>query len=307
MTDLRQALDDYLAIRRALGFKLQRVGQMLPGFVTYMEQAGAATITTELALAWAKQPAGGAAWWRIRLRAVRGFAQHLQNVDPRTEVPPADLLPAPPTRATPYLYSESDVGRLMTAARTLASPLKAVTYETLVGLLATTGMRMGEAIRLDRADLDWNNGVLTVRSSKFGKSREVPLHPSTLGALRAYQRRCDQLCPRPKAPSFFISTTGTRLDQPTVGATFVMLARQAGLGPRSPRCRPRPHDLRHSFAVRTLLNWYRAGDNVESKLPLLSTYLGHVSPASTYWYLTAAPELLALASKRLEHALEELA
>jgi integrase len=195
----------------------------------------------------------------------------------------------------------------MTAARTLASPLKAVTYETLVGLLATTGMRMGEAIRLDRADLDWNNGVLTVRSSKFGKSREVPLHPSTLGALRAYQRRCDQLCPRPKAPSFFISTTGTRLDQPTVGATFVMLARQAGLGPRSPRCRPRPHDLRHSFAVRTLLNWYRAGDNVESKLPLLSTYLGHVSPASTYWYLTAAPELLALASKRLEHALEELA
>jgi integrase/recombinase XerD len=307
MTDLRQALDDYLAIRRALGFKLQRVGQMLPGFVTYMEQAGAATITTELALAWAKQPAGGAAWWRIRLRAVRGFARHVQNVDPSTEAPPADLLPAPPTRATPYLYSESDVGRLMTAARALASPLKAVTYETLVGLLATTGMRMGEAIRLDRADLDWNNGVLTVRSSKFGKSREVPLHPSTLGALRAYQRRCDQLCPRPKAPSFFISTTGTRLDQPTVGATFVMLARQAGLRPRSRRCRPRPHDLRHSFAVRTLLNWYRAGDNVESKLPLLSTYLGHVSPASTYWYLTAAPELFALASKRLEHALEELA
>ena len=307
MTDLRQALDDYLAIRRALGFKLQRVGQMLPGFVTYMEQAGAATITTELALAWAKQPAGGAAWWRMRLRAVRGFARYVQNVDPCTEVPPGDLLPAPPARATPYLYSESDVGRLMTAARALASPLKAVTYETLVGLLATTGMRMGEAIHLDRADLDWDNGVLTVRSSKFGKSREVPLHPSTLGALRAYQLRCDQLCPRPKAPSFFISTTGTRLDQPTVGATFVMLARQAGLRPRSLRCRPRPHDLRHSFAVRTLLNWYRAGDNVESKLPLLSTYLGHVSPASTYWYLTAAPELLALASKRLEHALEELA
>ena len=307
MTDLRQALDDYLAIRRSLGFKLQRVGQLLPAFVTYMEDARAATITTELAVAWAKQPAGGAAWWRIRLRAVRGFAQYLQNIDPCTELPPADLLPAPPTRATPYLYSESDIGRLMTAARDLASPLKAATYETLVGLLATTGMRMGEAIRLDRADLDWDDGVLTVRSSKFGKSREVPLHPSTLGAMRAYQLRCDQLCPRPKAPSFFISTTGTRLDQPTVGATFVLLARQAGLRPRSLRCRPRPHDLRHSFAVRTLLNWYRAGDNVESKLPLLSTYLGHVSPVSTYWYLTAAPELLALASERLEHALEELA
>src|SRR5215469_12940172 len=196
MTDLRQALDGYLAIRRALGFKLQRVGQMLPGFVTYMEQAGAATITTELALAWARQPAGGAAWWRIRLRAVRGFARHLQNVDPCTEVPPADLLPVPPSRATPFLYSASDIRRLMTATRTFVTPLKAATYETLVGLLATTGLRIGEAIRLDRADLDWDNGVLTVRSSKFGKSREVPLHPSTLSALHAYQLRRDQLCPR---------------------------------------------------------------------------------------------------------------
>jgi integrase len=307
MTDLRQALDDYLAIRRALGYKLQRVGQMLPGFVSYMEQAGAATISTELALAWAKQPAGGAAWWRIRLRAVRGFARHLQNLDPWTEVPPADLLPAPPTRATPYLYSESDIGQLMAAARCLVPLLRAATYETLVGLLATTGLRMGEAIRLDSTDLDWDNGVLTVRSSKFGKSREVPLHPSTLDALQAYGLRRDHCCPLPKAPSFFISMRGTRLDQPTVGSTFSLLVRQARLRPRSLRCRPRPHDLRHSFAVRTLLNWYRAGDDVESKLPLLSTYLGHVSPASTYWYLSAAPELLALASKRLERALEELA
>lgn len=306
MTDLRQALADYLAMRRALGFKLQRVGQLLPDFVTYLEQAGATTITTELALAWATQPTGGAAWWRIRLRAVRGFAKHLHSVDPCTEVPPADLLPAPPSRATPFLYSESDIARLMAAARALVSPLKAATYETLVGLLATTGLRVGEAIRLDRADLDWAEGVLTVRSSKFGKSREVPLQASTLGALRVYQLRRDHLCPRPTAPSFFISTTGTRLDQPTFGSTFLHLVRQAGLRPRSGRCRPRPHDLRHSFAVRTLLNWYRAGYDVEAKLPLLSTYLGHVNPASTYWYLSAAPELLALAGQRLEHALEGL-
>ena len=195
----------------------------------------------------------------------------------------------------------------MTAARCLLPPLRAATYETLVGLLATTGLRMGEAIRLDSADLDWDNGVLTVRSSKFGKSREVPLHPSTLDALQAYQLRRDHLCPRPKAPSFFLSMRGTRLDQPTVGSTFLLLVRQARLRPRSLRCRPRPHDLRHSFAVRTLLNWYRAGDDVESKLPLLSTYLGHVSPASTYWYLSGAPELLALASQRLEQTGEELA
>ena len=307
MTDLRLALDDYLAMRRALGFKLQRVGQILPSFVAYMEQAGTTTITTELALAWAKQPAGGAAWWRMRLRAVRGFARHLQNLDPCTEVPPADLLPAPPSRAVPYLYSESDIGKLMTAARRLVPPLRAATYETLVGLLATTGLRMGEALRLESADLDWDNGVLTVRSSKFGKSREVPLHPSTRAALQAYQLQRDRGCPRPKTPSFFISMRGTRLDQPTVGSTFVLLTHQAGLRPRSLRCRPRPHDLRHSFAVRTLLRWYRAGDDVESKLPLLSTYLGHVSPASTYWYLSAAPELLTLASKRLEQTGEELA
>jgi integrase/recombinase XerD len=306
MTELRQALADYLAIRRALGFKLERVGKLLPGFITYLDQSGSDTITTELALAWAQQPLGGRAWWNIRLKAVRGFARYVQSLDPRTEVPLADLLPAPPSRAIPFLYSESDVARLMEAAKALVSPLKAATYETLVGLLAVTGLRVGEAIRLERADLDWHEGVLTVRSSKFGKSREVPLRPSTLGALHAYQLRRDQLCPRPTVSNFFVSTTGTRLDQPTFGATFIYLVRQAGLPPRSARCRPRPHDLRHSFAVRTLLDWYRAGLDVESRLPLLSTYLGHVSPASTYWYLSAAPELLALAGQRLEHALEQL-
>src|SRR5437016_4509857 len=185
----------------------------------------------------------------------------------------------------------------MEAARALVSPLKAATYETLVGLLAATGLRVGEAIRLERADLDWHEGVLTVRSSKFGKSREVPLQTSTLHALQAYQLRRDQLCPRPAVSNFLVSTTGTRLDQPTFGTTFLYLVRQAGLRPRSAHCRPRPHDLRHSFAVRTLLDWYRAGLDLEARLPLLSTYLGHVSPASTYWYLSAAPELLALAGQ----------
>jgi integrase len=306
MSQLRAALDDYLRIRRALGFKLERAGRLLPQFVVHLEQAGAVTVTTELALAWAKQPPDGhPAWWAERMGLVRGFARHLRAFDPATQVPPADLLPRPARRATPYLYSDTDVGALMKATRALRSPLRRATYETLVALLAVTGMRVGEAIRLDRDDLDWTNGLLTVRHSKFGKSRQVPLHPSTVEALTSYARLRDQFCPQPTAQSFFVSISGAQLIYQNVHWTFLQLVRRAGLQRRSATCRPRPHDLRHTFAVRTLLDWYRAGLDVEARLPLLSTYLGHFEPSNTYWYLSAAPELMALASQRLEHALEK--
>jgi integrase len=236
---------------------------------------------------------------------VRGFARHLQAFDPATQVPPTDLLPRPARRAIPYLYSDTDLGALMKATRALRSPLRRATYDTLVGLLAVTGMRIGEAIRLDSDDLDWTNGLLTVRHSKFGKSRQVPLHPSTVEALAAYAQLRDQLCPQPTAQSFFVSISGARLIYNDVHWTFLQLVRRAGLQRRSATCRPRPHDLRHTFAVRTLLDWYRAGLDVEARLPLLSTYLGHFEPSNTYWYLSAAPELMALASQRLEHALEK--
>ena len=243
MSQLRNAVDDYLRIRRALGFKLERAGHLLPQFVAYLERAGAETITTELALAWAKQPPDvHPDWWGHRMSVVRGFARHLQALDPRTEVPPIDLLPRKVSRATPYLYTDADVAALMDAARALHPPLRAATYETLVGLLVVTGMRIGEAMRLDRDDLDWTNGLLTVRDSKFGKSREVPLHPSTVEALTAYARVRDQLCPRSAAQSFFVSTKGTRLMYDTVHWTFLKLVRGAGLQRRSAGCRPRPHD-----------------------------------------------------------------
>ncbi|MGH2604624.1 MAG: tyrosine-type recombinase/integrase, partial [Dehalococcoidia bacterium] len=252
MTDLRRAAEDYLALRRSLGFKLASQGYLLESFVSYAEQAGASRITVELAVAWARLPSGrDPVWHARRLSAVRVFAKHLTALDPTTEVPPADLLPYHSRRAVPYLYTPAEIDALMAAARGIRSPLKAATYETVVGLLVVTGMRVGEAIALDRKDVDWKHRLLTVVDSKFGKSRELPLHASTVAVLRAYARRRDRLCPRPKDPSFFVSTTGTRLIYNNVHMGFHKLVRQVGLKPRSPRCRPRLHDVRHSFAVTT--------------------------------------------------------
>jgi len=204
------------------------------------------------------------------------------------------------------LSDESDpTARREAAVEILNSPLRVLTYQTLVPLLAVTGMRVGEAIRLNRNDLDFEGGVLTIWLSKFGKSRELPLHDSTLDALRAYLRRRDRLFPRPTAPSLFISTAGTRLMYCNVQWTFARMVYAAGLKPRSAACRPRLHDFRHSFAVSTVIDAYRADVNVAARLPLLSTYLGHVHPDHTYWYLSAAPELLGLAGQRLERLLEE--
>ena len=304
MSGLRDAVGEYLAIRRALGFKLVAAGHLLPDFAAYAERSGAATISTEGALAWARLPADvQPVWWSIRLTVVRGFARYLHALDERHEVPPTDLLPARWQRPTPYLYSDADLGSLLRAAGALPRPLRAATYATLIALLAVSGMRVGEAIGLDRDDLDWSAGLLVVRGAKFGKSREIVLHPSALDALHAYDHGRRQLWPRPRTPAFFVSVTGTRLIYSEVQRTFGVLVRQAGLAPRSGRCRPRLHDLRHTFAVNTLLGWYRAGLDVEARMHSLSTYLGHIDPAHTYWYLSAAPELLAIAGERLERAM----
>ena len=305
MSALFAVLEDYLALRRSMGFKLGRAGKLLAQFVAHCEAAGAETVTIQLALGWATLPEGGdPSWPAHRLSAVRGFAKHLALLDKRTEVPPADLLPARSHRATPYLYSEDEVRSLMAAAGTLRSPLRRATFSTLLGLLWVTGMRVGETLRLDREDVDLTHGILVVRESKFGKSREIPVHESTTAALCAYTKRRDELCPQASSPAFFVSLAGTRLRYDNFHVAFLGFVRRAGIRRRSAVCRPRPHDLRHSFAVRTLIDWYRDGGAIESRLPWLSTYLGHVHPASTYWYLSAAPELLSLAAERLETATE---
>lgn len=303
MNGLRQCSEDYLGMRRALGYKLVGEARLLADFVAFAEKAGAAAITTELAVAWTTTATGaGPAYLARRMRVVRSFARYLQTLDPATEIPPGDLFPSRKHRPTPYLYSDAEVAALMAAARELAQPLRAATFETLIGLLAATGLRISEAMRLDRDDLDTANGLLIVRDSKFGKSREILLHPSTVKALTGYLEQRDRLSPCPSAPSLFVSMRGTRLLHETVQPTFRDLFRRVGLKPRSPSCRPRIHSFRHSFAVNTLVGWYRDGDDVAVRLPLLSTYLGHIDPAATYWYLSAAPELLGLAAERLELA-----
>lgn len=302
MSALAETAQEYLTVRRALGFKLKNHGRLLPSLCAFLEDAGAAFITTDLALAWARQPEGSVTWWRQRLSVARGFARYMATLDPRTQIPPLGLLASRGRvnrRAVPYLYSDEDIAALITAARQLR-PLQAATYETLVGLLAVTGLRVGEAIRLDRDDLDDNHSLLIVRDSKFNKSREVPLHQTTLEALHGYLQRRDALCPNATAPSLFVSTAGTRLLYKVVQPTFARLCAHADLKPRSRRCRPRLQDLRHTFAVKTLLGWYRCGADVDALLPRLSTVLGHADPRSTYWYLHAAPELLAMAAARLE-------
>jgi integrase/recombinase XerD len=302
VSPLGQALADYLRVRRALGFKLERTERLLAQFVAYLHDRNAQVPTIEDALAWATSPTDATPrWWAHRLSMVRGFAVHLHALDPRVEVPPPGLLRSGPRRQTPYLYSQADLTALVDAAGMLPRPLGAATYQTLIGLLAVTGMRVGEAIRLDRDDLDADHDeLLRIRHSKFGKSRLLPLHPTTVAALRDYLKVRDELLPAPVSPALLISTAGTRLGYNNVWRTFHRLARQAGLTARSASCRPRIHDLRHSFAVATMLDWYADGADVPALLPRLSTYLGHADPKHTYWYLQAAPELLTLAAHRLD-------
>jgi integrase/recombinase XerD len=306
---LRAALADYLRIRRALGYKLTKDERALRGFVEFLEAKGAQRVTIELALDWVTLPeAGASAYLANRLTMVRQFGSYLRTIDPATEVPPGRLLRAGKRRATPYVYSDREIAALIDAAALLRYPLLAATYRTLIGLLAVSGLRVGEAIRLDLDDIDWERGLLVIRASKFGKTRLVPLHPTAMDALEDYLQRRGGLypCPVPSAPAVFISAAGTRLIYNSVNFTFLKLARHAGLRPRSPTCRPRGHDLRHTFAVRSVLDGYHGGGDVQPRLSVLSTYLGHVNPSSTYWYLSAAPELLQLAGERLQRHLNQL-
>lgn len=299
MGDLAAHVDDYLKLRRALGFKLAFAGDVLPQFVAYLTGIGVTIVTAEAAVAWAGLPQGVLPISLAhRLGAVRGFAKYLRTIEPATEVPPCGVWPSVSPRPTPYIWSPTDIGRLLDAARRMESPLRAATHETLFGLLASAGMRIGEAINLAINDVDLADGVITIRDAKFGRSRLVPLHPSTTRALEEYAANRDRLRPSPPPVTFFVSSTGTRLCHSSVKTVFNTLTTDLGL--RTTTTRPRMHDLRHSFAVRTLIDWHQAGVDISGRIQVLSTYLGHVNPAGTYWYLTAVPELMELAAARLD-------
>jgi integrase len=305
MIDLRAALDRYLAMRKGLGYKYEKQTRRLANFVEFMEKRKATIITTRLAVEWATLPPDRHASWALRLADIRGFARHVANFDPRTEVPPVGTLPGW-GRAKPYIYSDAEIAILLKAALALPpeNGLRRWTYYTLFGLFAATGMRLSEAIRLQRDDVDLDAGVLTVRLTKFGKSRLVPLHPTTRAALRQYADRRDSLLGSRCGATFFVATQGGRLFPQYVHQVFLRLSRDIGLRRRGDRTGPRVHDLRHRFAIRTLLGWYRNGKDVEQQLPVLSTYLGHTHMRNTYWYLSACPELMEEAAQRLDRRWE---
>lgn len=297
MSNLSQHLDRYLAVRRAVGYSLAEHGRLLACFVGHLEAHGASTVTVEAALAWANT-ADTAGQVARRLSVVRGFARYLHAFDATAEVPPANLGPRADARPRPHLYSGAEVAALMGAARTLRPELWAASFVTLIGLLAATGLRPSEAFRLQRTHVDLDDGQLAVIHSKAGRSRQIPLHPSTVDALRRYGQLRDRIVGHDN-PAFFVATTGAPLRAAQADATFRSL-RAAASVTVAPGERPaRLYDFRHRFAVNTLLDWHRSGVDVERQLPVLSAYLGHLRPAHTYWYLHAAPELMAVVAQRL--------
>jgi integrase/recombinase XerD len=297
VSELAEGLERYLALRRSLGYKLERPGQVLADFVAGLDEAGISHITTEIALSWAINTTNPDSSWRAqRLGFVRGFARYLHSADPRHDVPPAGLVARRRGRVLPYLFSSADIQALMDAAARLRSPFQAQTMQTLIGLLAVTGLRVGEAIRLSRTDIDFAAGIITVRDSKGNKSRHVPISPSTSNALLSYLT--DWGCYFPNAKAALTTTTGTRLRSSNLGTSFDEVVSLAGLKGGPQGALPRLRGLRHSFAVAALVDFYESDCDVAAMLPVLSAYMGHVSPASTYWYLSASPELLAAAARR---------
>jgi len=303
MKSLTHAVDDYLVLRRSLGFKLREYGDCLHEFVSYLAKNGVAHVTNKFAVEYATQRQNEKpVSWTRRLIIIRGFARYRIGADPRTEIPPIGLLRFRSRRARPYLYSEDEIRSLLQAALKIESPhkLQPHTYHCLFGLLAVSGLRLGEAINFQPQDVDWSEGVLTIRGAKFGKTRLVPLHASTLAVLRNYADLRDKIFTRRILPTFLVTSHGTKLEKTNLSRIFRELSRQIGI--RKPKVRngPRLHDFRHRFAIETLLRWYRRGESVPQRMPVLSTYLGHGNVSGTYWYLGSTPELIVAASKLFE-------
>ena len=311
MNTLRQSIEEYLAMRRSLGFKLQDAGRALSEFATFMERRRVPYITQTLALTWAQKPTHTQpAHWASRLCYVRQFARYRSAIDPRTQIPPPGLLPFKPKRARPYLYTDGQIEQLLHAAlhmplspkhRNSCALLPSV-YHCLFGLLSVSGLRLGEARNLKLDDVDLKAGVLTVRGGKFGKDRWVPVHPSTCKVLTQYlDKRERHWAGRSVSSYFFVSSWGNRLDVGAIHRAFYAASRRIGLRGAHDSHGPRLHDLRHRFATTTLVNWYRSNEDPERHLPLLSAFLGHVHVADTQWYLSGSPELMREAMRRLEH------
>ncbi len=305
MNTLQEALHEYLELRRGLGFKMHEAAMLLPRFIQFLDERQVGHITIRLALEWAQAPSVQPAEWARRMCFVRGFARYRSATDSLTEVPPIGLLPYRSNRARPYLYTDEELRRLLDAALKLptvwpSTPLRPWVFHCLLGLLSVTGLRISEALDLKLGDIDLDQAILTIRAAKFGRSRLVPIHPSTCAVLTEYLLRREQFFCRPVSLFVFVNRYGNRLDVGHVHRTFYALSRCVGLRAPGASSGPRLHDFRHRFAVRVLTDWYKSDEDPERRLPVLSTYLGHVCVASTYWYLSSWPELMAQAMTRLE-------
>jgi integrase len=312
MNTLPQAVQDYLRMRRDLGFKLREAGTSLLDFAAFMRRRRSSFITSKLALAWAQQPRNvQLSHWARRLSFVRGFARYRSATDPRTQIPPQGLLPFQPQRARPYLYSDDEIGRLLRAALDMTyryerGALRPWVFHCLYGLLSVSGLRLGEALNLELRDVDLGSAVLAIRGAKFGKNRLVPLHASTCEVLERYLvRRSRHWADRPVSSYLFVSSSGNRLDAGDVHRTFYVLSRQIGLREAADSHGPRLHDMRHRFATNTLVRWYQSDQDPQRLLPVLSAYLGHVHVEDTQWYLSGSPELMREAMRRLERCWED--
>lgn len=312
MNTLEQAIQEYLSMRRHLGFKLHEAGKCLPDFAAFMRQRRASYITQALALAWAQQSTGATPAHRAqRLSTVRGFARFRSATDPRTQIPSQGLLPFQPKRARPYLYSDDEIRRLLSAALEMPSryergELRPWVFYCLFGLLSVSGLRLGEARNLELQDVDLKSAVLTIRGAKFGKDRLVPLHASTCKVLADYiAKRSRHWAERPVSSYLFVSSWGNRLDSGDIHRAFYLLSRKIALRGPADHHGPRLHDMRHRFATNTLVHWYRSDQDPERLLPILSAYLGHVHVEDTQWYLNGSPELMREAMLRLERCWED--
>ena len=309
MSTLSRELDRYLIIRRSLGYRLRANERILRKLVAFAEQQGAEHISTDLFLRW-KRVSGSANrhTWAQNLAMVRLFAQWLHGIDPKHEVPPKGLIPRQNRRPKPYIYSEDEIRRIVEAAAELPSfnGIRELTYPALFGLIAVTGIRISEALSLNTRDVDLETGVITIQHGKYGKSRELPLSADATARLTGYARERDRhfgCRPQP----FFVSDCGGRIGDNTARCTFAAVCQNIGLRraqrPGRSGRGPRIHDLRHTFAVRTIINWYRTGKDPAQEMIKLTSYLGHADPADTYWYIEAVPELLELASRRATNSL----
>lgn len=309
MSRLSQELDRYLAIRRSLGFELRTDERVLRRFIEHADKVGTDYVSSEIFIGW-RSSFGEANQhtWSRRLGMVRIFAQWLHGIDHRHEVPSVDLIPSRRRRKSPYIYTQDEIRSIVETASTLpaTNSIRSLTYPVLFGLIAVTGLRISEAISLDSNDVDFETGVLTLRKGKLGRARLIPVSTTTTLKLAAYAKERDRLLERCSQP-FFVQDHGERVTDCSARYNFASVCQALGLRERQIFNKhgrgPRIHDMRHTFAVRTMLNWYRSGMDPTREMIKLTTYLGHASPEHTYWYIEAVPELLALASERAEHSM----